>query len=319
MEPTILMKRRGTERLVWMVVAMIIVAGMGCRDNVERGSVGRTGESGTENLPPSARVFPTRGVIRSIPDGGKTVVVRHEEIPGYMQAMTMELTLRNPAELSGFAVGDTLEFELVALEDRHWIQGLRRGRSVGETSPSGLVPLVVSRSLQLVERGHEFPDVRLRGEDGVEFGLTDLRGKAVAFTFFFTRCPLPDFCPRMLKNFSRARNEVIQHGAGSSNWMFLSISFDPESDTPEVLRRHARGYRGGESPNWRFCSADTNAMSVLIPTTQLMVARDGESFSHNLRTVVLDTRGRVHRRFDGNEWTASELAASVVEASKVGL
>lgn len=317
------MKSLNSMKRLWathlMVVCIgLIIAGLGCRRSPEPRAAREASSEVREKLPASARVFPTRGVIRSISEGGKTVVVRHEEIPGYMQSMTMELTVRDPAEMSGFGVGDAMEFELVALEDQHWIQGLKRAKKAVAPPTSGPIPLVVPKALPLVEPGQEFPNVRLRGEEGEEFGLSEVRGKAVAFTFFFTRCPLPDFCPRMLNNFSRARNELIQQADGATNWLFLSISFDPESDTPEVLKRHARGYRGGESANWRFCSADTNAMSVLIPTTQLMVAKEGESFSHNLRTVVLDPRGRVHRRFDGNEWTPAELAAAVLDASKVG-
>lgn len=119
----------------------------------------------------------------------------------------------------------------------------------------------------------------------------------------------------MLKQFRSARNQLLSDSNAPTNWMFLSLSFDYETDSPEILRKHAVGYRGSEVGRWMFGAADTNAMAILIPSVQLMVAREAESFSHNLRTVVLDTHGKLYRRFDGNEWTPAQLAQAMREAS----
>ena len=148
--------------------------------------------------------------------------------------------------------------------------------------------------------------------------LADFRGKAVAFTFIFSRCPLPDFCPRMGNNFAAARELVLTNTSAPTNWQFISISFDPEYDTPAALRSYARFYRHDNADRWLFTAAPLKVLATLAPELGLMFAREeGGSFSHNLRTVVLDTKGRIHRQFDGNQWTADALATAMLEAAVV--
>ncbi|MEI9864813.1 MAG: SCO family protein [Limisphaerales bacterium] len=146
--------------------------------------------------------------------------------------------------------------------------------------------------------------------------FSDFRGRVLAFTFIFTRCPLPDFCPRMNKEFAEARELLSTNSSASTNWQFLSISFDPENDTPDTLTRYAKYYREDNSDRWLFAAAPTNTLAELAPKLDLMVSRDGESFSHNLRTVVLDPQGRIARQFDGNQWTPQQLTDAMLEAAR---
>ena len=161
------------------------------------------------------------------------------------------------------------------------------------------------------------PDVELIGEDGKVVRLSSFRGKALAFTFIFTRCPLPDYCPRMSNYFGSARQLLLADKAAPANWQLLSISFDPEHDTPEVLRTYAGGLRAGNPDRWLFATAPQDQLKAVAPRLDLMVKRDGESFQHNLRTVVLDTRGRIHKQLDGNEWAPKDLAGALAEAARV--
>jgi len=159
------------------------------------------------------------------------------------------------------------------------------------------------------------PEARFTDENRQTFTWKDLQGRAVAFTFFFTRCPLPDFCPRMNQNLAATRRILLSNATSPTNWILLSLSFDPDFDRPEVLRAHGRTYRGEDPRNWLFAVADAETLRFLAPRIDLRLAREGGSISHNLRTVVLDTTGRISRQFDGNRWTAAELAAAVAEAA----
>ena len=158
------------------------------------------------------------------------------------------------------------------------------------------------------------PDHAFRAENGREMRLSDFRGKTVAFTFIFTRCPLPDYCPRMSRSFEQARRALRAAGAG--HWQFLSLSFDPEYDTPQILKRHARAYREGDDEGWLFGAVSSSALPALSAQLELNVRKDSGSFSHNLRTVVLDPAGRIHQQFIGNAWTGKELADSMLEAAR---
>ncbi|MBI3869288.1 MAG: SCO family protein [Verrucomicrobia bacterium] len=263
------------------------------------------------------RSFLARGVIRELPVNGNTVVVRHEEIAGFMPRMTMEFNLRDTNELGGFAVGDTITFRVQANDTESWIEGLRRAAATESISIPRSDPS--SSSLPHIARlktGDTMPDVELLAEDGRTIKLSDFKGRALAFTFLFTRCPLPDFCPRMNQHFNRARELLLQRPGGPTNWQFLSISFDPEFDGPRVLTSYAHSYRGQAADGWLFASASTNAMSAMVSSLDFRFVNEAGSFVHNLRTVVLDTQRRIHRQFDGNKWKAADLAEALAEAAR---
>lgn len=295
----------------WMVgsLAFLLVAGAGCS---KRGP-----ESEAAAAPVAERSFQTRGVIREVMADAKTAVIRHEEIPGYMPPMTMELNVRNPDEVRGFKAGDTIEFRLNVNGQTHWIDAVRKGaaatNAVVVEKPTNSVP---SNMEPLLDVGGLFPDVTLLDEDGRTFRLSEHRGKAVALTYVFTRCPLPDFCPRMGQQFASARRN-LKASTGATNWQLISISFDAANDTPAVLKRYAGNYRGGDADRWLFSAAEPKEVGLMAGKIGLTVVAETGSFSHNLRTVVLDTRGRLHKRFDGNLWTGAELATSLREAAAV--
>lgn len=258
--------------------------------------------------------FATRGVVRTLPEGGRTLVVRHEEIAGYMPKMTMELNVRDPNELQGLQRDDEITFDLVATAETHWIENIRR---VGRAAPSE-----ASASINLTNRvselrpGDMLPDAELLSEDGRRIRFSEFRGQAVAFTFIFTRCPLPDYCPRMGSHFAQARKLISTRAHAPTNWQFLSISFDPEFDTPAQLRSYGNSYRAGNADRWLFAVASNAVLGELAPRLDLMITREpGGSISHNLRTVVLDTRGRIARQFDGNQWTPEQLAEALAQAA----
>ena len=166
--------------------------------------------------------------------------------------------------------------------------------------------------------GDLVPDYELLAEDGRMIRLSEFRGRAVAFTFIFSRCPLPDFCPRMGNNFAAARDLILTNAAGTTNWQFLSISFDPEHDSPEVLRIYARSYRHDNQDRWLFVTASQEVLRTFAPELDLMLSKEeGGSISHNLRTVVMDPLGRIHKFFNGNQWTPEELAAALQEAARI--
>jgi protein SCO1/2 len=255
--------------------------------------------------------FDTRGLIREIAEDRRTAVIRHEEIPGYMPKMTMELTVRNTNELAGLVAGDVIAFRLHADAETHWIDTLRKvGHDTNATPAQSTRPSVELRP------GDPLPDHAFLAEDGAPRTFAAFRGKAVAFTFIFTRCPLPDFCPLMNRSFAQARNLLRADAGAPTNWQFLSLSFDPVHDTPATLRTYGNTYRAGDADRWLFGVLDHATVAELAPHLDLMVAAEGDSFSHNLRTVVLDPQGRIFRQFDHNQWTAAELAEAMRAAAQ---
>jgi protein SCO1/2 len=263
------------------------------------------------------RSFLARGLVRELPADGQTVVVRHEAIPGFMPKMTMAFNVRDTNELRGLQAGDAITFNVRATEEDSWIEDIRRA-GTNDLAPQPPSDPSSSSLLHVAQMkpGEVMPDAELLAEDGRTIKLSEFQGRALAFTFIFTRCPLPDYCPRMNQHFNRARNLLLQQPGGPTNWQFLSISFDPEFDKPGVLTRYAYSYRGKSADRWLFAAAPTNVMTSFASQLDFRFANEGGSFLHNLRTVVLDAQRRVYRQFDGNKWTAEELSQALGEAAR---
>jgi len=267
--------------------------------------------------PPAAvsatnQTYAVRGVVQAVASDRRQATIKHEKIPGYMAAMTMDLSVKNTNELNGISVGDEITFNLIVTENDDWIEKIQRtGKTV---APSPVQTWrVVESELQV---GEVLPDYEFTSESGRVIRFSDFRGRAVAFTFFFTSCPLPEFCPRMNKNFLEARKILTGDTNAPANWQLLSISFDSSFDTPEILSGYGKFYRGENTDRWLFAVASTNTLISLAPKVDLNFWRENGSISHNLRTVVLDGNGKISKQFDGNDWTPEQLADAIRAAAK---
>ena len=262
---------------------------------------------------PAVQRYPVRGVVQSVAPDQLHALIRHETITNYMAAMTMTFPARAPQVLAGVSAGDEITFTLAVTETNDWIENVQR---VGKTNTLGLSGPpgwhVVEPELEV---GDLLPDYELTGENNRPVHFTDFRGRAVAFTFFFTSCPLPDYCPRMNRNFAETRALLATNPAAPANWQLLSISFDSGFDSPAVLSSYARLYRGSETNRWLFAVASSNTLASLAPKVDLSIWREGGTWSHNMRTVVLDPAGKIFRQFDDNQWTPQELADALRAAA----
>ncbi len=259
------------------------------------------------------QTYAVRGVIQQIPPDLRHVTIKHEKIPGYMSAMTMDFSVRDTNALAGFAPGDEISFTLVVTADDDWIENLQRTGKAGNVSgPPGWHATETELAV-----GDTLPDYEFTSETGRTVKFSDFRGRAVAFTFFFTSCPLPEYCPRMNRNFTEARKILLADTNAPTNWQMLSISFDSAFDQPQILSSYAGIYRGINADRWLFAVASTKTLASLAPKVDLNFWRENGSISHNLRTVVLDGAGKIFKQFDGNDWTAAELADAIRAAAKI--
>ncbi len=258
--------------------------------------------------------YPVSGVVEKIAPNRHVATIHNQNIPGYMAEMTMDFPVKDTNELAGISPEDEIKFTLVVNRNDSWIENVRRTGHVEQVMTNATSDM--SASDPELQTGDLLPDGTLVSEDGRTIHFSDFRGSAVAFTFFYTRCPMPNYCPLMNRNFEAARNLISSFSNTPTNWEFLSISFDAQNDTPEALGNYAGAYRGTDPSHWLFAAATTNALAKLAPSLDLMVAHSDAGISHNLRTVVLDTRGRIYRQFDGNQWTPQQLVAAVLAAAR---
>lgn len=263
---------------------------------------------------PAIQTYDARGIVRRITSDRTEATIKHQAIPGFMGAMTMDFTVRDTNNLQNIAPGDEITFKLRVTETDSWIESVRFVSHVVEEVTNHVFTFHMPTAE--LKPGDPLPDFSLTAEDGRPVRIADFRGRVLAFTFFFTRCPLPDFCPRMDLNFSDARALLRALPEAPTNWQFLSISFDPENDLPATLVNYAEYYRQKDADRWLFSVADTKTLASLAPLLDLKIVHEDNTISHNLRTVVLDPQGRIARQLDGNRWTPQELADAMLAAAR---
>jgi protein SCO1/2 len=145
--------------------------------------------------------------------------------------------------------------------------------------------------------------------------FSDFPGQAIAFTFVFTRCPFPTFCPRMNSGFAEAHNVLKNDPSAPANWHLFTISFDPDYDTPARLKAYSKTYN--PDPNkWDWVTGAMIDIDAITEQVGLVFAFENATINHNLRTVVVDRNGIIRQILVGNEWTGQQLAEHVVAAAK---
>jgi len=251
----------------------------------------------------STQRFEVRGVVQKLRPEKPSAVIAHEIIPGYMEAMTMEFSAVDALELRGLKPGDLVAFRLVVTDTRSVIDHVTK---IGE----GSAPAPSSGNSPSPQIETPLPDCRLVDSQGTAFQLHDLRGQTLVLSFFFTRCPLPDFCPRTMNQLAAVREKM----STETNWRLVSISLDPDFDTPERLAAYAQGFHP-DPARWVFASGERTEIERLGATFGLAVKRDGSLPNHNLRTVVIGLDGTIRKVFTGNEWSPEELAAELRRAA----
>lgn len=287
------------------------------------------GRNSPERISPAAQaalattnqqVFQVKGVVVELEPDGKTVKIKHEEIPGYMGAMTMPFEARNTNELSGLTAGDAVSFRMTVTDTDGWIDQIKKLDVPRDASVNTLpanAPIRIVRDVEPLNVGDALPEYHFTNQLGQAVSLSQFRGQALALTFIFTRCPFPTFCPLMSNNFRAVQEALLQNANAPTNWHLLTITFDPEWDTPPRLKGYARQFNA-DPQHWSFLTGTLIDITAIAEQCGLTFWRegDGSNISHNLRTVVVDARGRVQKIFTENKWTSQELAAEIMKAAQ---
>jgi protein SCO1 len=271
-------------------------------------------------LPPDAKTFQVKGVVKEVLPANSQVRIEHEKIPDYMDAMTMLFDVKDTNELTGLAPGDNISFRMIVTEDDGWIDRVTR---LGITTPivaNAPDTFRRAREVEPLKVGDAMPNYSFTNEFGKAVSLHDFKGKAVAFTFIFTRCPYPDYCPRMSKGFEAVQKQLKTAANAPTNWHLLSITIDPQFDTPTVLRNYATTYRY-DSNYWSYVTGPLIDITAIAEQFGMLFWRPDPNqpagINHNLRTVVLTGSGKVHKVFAENAWKPEDVVATISEAAKL--
>ncbi len=261
---------------------------------------------------PDEKHYEIKGEVISIYSLNNEITIRHEEIPGFMPAMTMPFKVKNVRILEGLIPGDRVRGTFVVAAHESYLTDLTREGSDGADLPA----IVLPNGVRLIQKGDTIPEIAFLDDNNRQTKLSDFLGSPLALTFIYTRCPIPNFCPLMDRNFIKVQAAIKEGVQLSRDTQLLSITFDPEHDTVEVLRRHSAKL-GADVKIWRFLTGDKEAITHLGEQLGITIVRDSmgtSEITHSLRTIVVDREGKVARNFRGNDWTPDEL---IKELSKL--
>jgi protein SCO1/2 len=259
------------------------------------------------NREPPARQYELRGQIVGIEPARNEVLIRHEDIKGFMPAMMMPFTVKDPALLSGKEPGDLVTATLVVGETNAHLSSLTRtGHAKLDAPPA------VSAGPRILMAGEQVADALLVDQQEKPRPFSSFKGHRVALTFIYTRCPLPEFCPLMDRHFAAVQKTV--HGAADmADVRLVSMTLDPEFDTTTVLSQHAAGLKADPAV-WSFMTGEPKTAAEFAQQFGIYTEKDlgtGANLTHNLRTAIIDADGRMVKAHSGNDWTPADLVADL--------
>jgi protein SCO1/2 len=258
------------------------------------------------------KVYHLRGKVVSTDAAKGEVTVNHEAIPGLMEAMTMPYKLKDASILGELHPGDVITADLLVSTDPDADYLLDHIVVVAQAKPD-YKPGV---SYHVPAPGDAVPDFKLRNQDGQPIHLGQFKGKSLVVTFIYTRCPSPDFCPRVTRNFAALEKQLAASPALFAKTHLICISFDPVYDTPERLRAYGASYIGSDAKSafahWEFAVPEKPTLAEMAMFFDLGMTNEADStITHTLSTTLIGPDGKVARFYPGNEWTPEQVLGDV--------
>jgi len=230
--------------------------------------------------------------VVAVDAASRTFLVSHRAIAHYMPAMLMPFRSETAAELQTLHPCARIAFDLAVTKGQSVARNIRK---------TGAPDVVIPPSPEKLAIGSLLPDFQLTDQHGRTLRTSDLRGKVVAIDFIYTRCPLPDVCPRLSANFAMLQRQFPD--LARENLLLLSVTVDPEFDTPAVLAEYARRWSAGSG--WRFLTGDVAPLAASLG--EIYWAEEG-SIGHNSTTSIIGRDGRLAAQVEGSNYRPDQLA-----------
>lgn len=257
------------------------------------------------------RRYDLKGKVVMVEKEKHLVTISHEKVEGLMPAMTMPFTVPNQADLDYLAPEDQVTATLVIDGSHSWLENLFVTRMSPDSSGATGAP-----PPKEAQPGDEVPNFTLTNQDGKQIRLHNYRGKALLVTFIYTRCPLPEYCTLMSNNFAQIDRQLQQNPEVYARTHLLSISIDPQYDTPQVLRSygaaHTERYENETFAHWEFASGEQ--MKDMAQFFGLRYFAEQDQIIHGLKTVIIKPDGKVAKVYTGNEWKPEDVLNELKQA-----
>lgn len=270
--------------------------------------------------PLATKRYPFTGRIISVDLKSESANIDGDLIQGFMEPMVMTYKIKPASALRQLQPGDSIAAEVVVVDhdprdenadSDYWLENVKVTKHAAEPPANG------PHAMHMPTPGEAVPDFSFTDQDGKKISLHQYRGRVLLVTFIYTRCPFPDFCPRMSSNFAEIYKQLGTNPS-LANTDLLSISFDPEHDTPKVLRDYGFSVAHTHDPalfrHWVFASAPVADLPKIAEFFALTVKPEGALITHNLSTAVIGLDGKIVSWYHGGDWQFSDLIKDAAEA-----
>lgn len=296
------LRRIGSAGWLSMALGCLFISLCGCHTNSKQGAAGNPSAS-------SQKQYSVRGKVISVDQKDGVIALDTEEIPGFMEAMTMAYTLENPSEASALHPGDKITARLELNANGAVLSHI----VIIQQANLNVLPPV---QYHVPQPGDAVPDFHFRNQSNREISLRQFRGKVLVLTFIYTRCPFPEYCLRMSRNFDQLDQMLAKDPKLYAKTHLLSISFDPKYDTPAVLRSYGGAYAGRNAKetfqHWDFAApSQVQLASVLQWFDVGVTSGNGTVQTHSLSTAVVGPDGKIHAWYPTNNWTPQQVLQDV--------
>jgi protein SCO1/2 len=244
-----------------------------------------------------AHRYPVEGIVVETKPELRQMVVAHKPIDNYMPAMTMAFRVESAVDLEKLSPGTRVAFELEVGKHASIARKVKIEEAINDLN-------LPKAQLNKVSIGLKMPPFSLIDQTGKTVNLSDFRGKVVVVDFIYTRCPLPDVCPRLSANFASVSKKLRGRDVE-----FLSITIDPQYDTPAVLAEYAQRWQAGDS--WKFLTGTPEKIQEVAGLFGLVYWPEEGSITHSVATAVIGRDGTLVAKIDGARYRPDQLLALV--------
>jgi protein SCO1 len=291
--------------MVWLAPILVAMLLVGCH-------------GAGSGAPGALKTYSVRGKVVSVNAQDGTAMVDLEAIPGFMEAMAMSYKVKDPAALGEMHPGDRFAAKLLVHADGAGYQAPLLDEVVitAQAKPD----YNPSVQYHAPKKGDAVPDFKLVNQSGRSIHFGQFKGRALVLTFIYTRCQLQDYCPRMSNNFAAIDRALAADPATYAKTHLLSISFDPQHDTPAVLKTYGGDYTGlhekATFAHWEFAAPSAAELAALTQYFAIGITPgDAGSLNHSLSTVLIGKDGKVVAWYPTNDWQPADIVTAVKTAA----
>jgi protein SCO1 len=252
---------------------------------------------------------PLVGAVVKVDVERGTLLVDHDAIAGYMPAMVMEFKV-GPGDLANAKAGQRLRGELVQEEagefrlEKIWPLDTASDAAIASAANTLRQDTTIRGKRAYREVGENLPDFALYDQSGSVVSPARFRGKRIVINFIYTRCPILTMCPAATERMTSVQRQA--KAAGVTNLELISITLEPEFDTPGVLKQYADD-RGIDTTNFSFLTGPESAIKDLLRQFGVIAMAEGSILQHTLTTLLISETGRMVHRVDGSNWDVQEF------------